>query len=41
MRDIKSHDEITENFDNMNLISSDVSDEFIPESELIDKKYSL
>ena len=41
MRDIKSHDLIEQRFENMNLISSDVSDEFIPEQDLVESKYSL
>jgi hypothetical protein len=41
MRDIKSHDEIEEHFGNMNLISSDVSDEFISDQELEVRKSSL
>jgi len=41
MRDIKSTDEMASHFGNMNLISSDVSDEFIPEQELIEVKPSL
>ena len=41
MRDIKSHDEIEQHFGNMNLISSDVSDEFIPDQELIVRKSAL
>ena len=35
MRDIKSHDEIESHFGNMNLISSDVSDDFIPDQDLV------
>lgn len=41
MRDIKSHDEIESHFGNMNLISSDVSDEFIPDHDLTVRKASL
>lgn len=41
MRDIKSHDEIEQHFGNMNLISSDVSDEFIPDQELSMRKSGL
>jgi len=41
MRDIKSHDEIEQHFGNMNLISSDVSDEFIPDQELMVRKSGL
>lgn len=41
MRDIKSHDEIEQHFGNMNLISSDVSDEFIPDQDLMIRKSGL
>jgi hypothetical protein len=41
MRDIKSHDEIESHFGNMNLISSDVSDEFISDRDLVVKKSGL
>jgi len=41
MRDIKSHDEIEQHFGNMNLISSDVSDEFIPDHDLVVRRSGL
>jgi hypothetical protein len=41
MRDIKSHEEIEQGFGNMNLISSDVSDDFIPDEDLQTRKSGL
>jgi hypothetical protein len=41
MRDIKSHDEIEHHFGNMNLISSDVSDQFIADDDLQVRKSGL
>jgi hypothetical protein len=41
LRDIKSHEEIDSDFGNMNLITSDVLDDFIPDQDLLVRKSGL